>query len=141
MGIAERLKLEGLIKGEQDLDLDDGKTEYHPEEISKLHNNFVVSNNENQITKDLRKTGRPVKSVQSSNIQSLEQLDQKVEESYSKDFNGSYVCNHCAKSYDKRCNIKEHVEIHFEGLTFPCTFCDTILRSRHSLRVHTKRQH
>ena len=80
-------------------------------------------------------------SVKSSDIQSLEELDQKVEESYSKDSVGLYACNYCAKSFKQRVHIKEHVEIHFEELSFPCTFCDTILRSRTALRFHNKRKH
>ena len=50
--IAERLKLEGLIGGEQLKDEDNRKTEYIVEEnVSMPHNNLVVPQNEYQITK------------------------------------------------------------------------------------------
>ena len=97
--------------------------------------------NENRRTNDVRTREKPITAVQSSDIQSLEELDQKVEESYSKDSNGLFSCHHCGKSTVRKSNIKEHVETHFEGLEFPCTLCDTILRKRNSLRHHIKRQH
>ena len=87
-----------------------------------------------------RTTKKTLISVQGSDISSLEKLDQKVEESYSKDSNGFFACHYCEKSFKMRGHIKEHVEIHFEGLSFPCSFCDATLRSRNSLRFH-KRQH
>ena len=96
---------------------------------------------ENKMTKNLnRTTKKPVISVQGLDISSLEQLDQKVEDSYSKGSNGLFACHYCEKSFKMRGHIKEHVEIHFEGLAFPCSFCDAVLRSRNSLRF-PNRQH
>ena len=142
LGIAERLKLEGLIGAEQQKEEDvDIPENIQADHILVKQTNFLASKNENQMTKDVRRTEKPVISVQSSDIQSLEELDQKVEESYFTDLNGFHACNHCEKSFKLRGHIKEHVEIHFEGLSFPCTLCDTVLRLRKSLRMHYKRQH
>ena len=140
LGIAERLKLEGLIGGEEQFKDDDGKADPIVEKNDlTVPENFVVPQNEYQMIKNVRekeKSAKPVTSVQSSDIQSLEELDQKVEESYSKASEGLYACHYCAKSFKLRGHIKEHVEIHFEGLSFPCTFCNSVLRSRKSLRLH-----
>ena len=38
-------------------------------------------------------------------------------------------------------DVKEHVEIHFDGLSFPCQACDAKLRSRNILRNHMSRFH
>ena len=105
-----------------------------------------LNNDNNQksvgkIIKDVRTTEEPVISVNSPDINSLEELDQKVEESYSKDATGNYACHYCTKSFKHNGHIKEHVEIHFEGLSFPCSLCDSVLRSRKSLRLHKARQH
>ena len=131
-----------LIGGEQPKNEDD----FIPESILEknnppFNNDLVVRQKENQTAKDVKIMEKPVISVQSSDIQSMEELDQKVEESYSKDSDGFYSCHYCAKSFKLRGHIKEHVEIHFEGLSFPCTHCDSILRSRSSLRQHTKKKH
>ena len=141
LGIAERLKLEGLIGGNQHMEEGDSKAESTLEEnIVTPACTFLESIGEN--SKNVNKpTKKPVISVQSSDIQSLEELDQKVKESFSKNSDGLYACHHCEKSFTRISNIKEHVEIHFEGLAFPCKFCDTLLRSRVSLRMHNKRQH
>ena len=142
LGIAKRLKLEGLIGTETQKDEDDNIIENILEEHSfEPKVNFSVSKSENQMTKKDRRIEKPTMTVQASDIQSLEELDQKVEESYSKDSTGLYACHHCSKSSKNRGHIKEHVEIHFEGLSFPCTMCDAVLRSRHSLRNHKKNYH
>ena len=144
LGIAKRLKLEGLNGVDQHNDEDDSKAE----NILELEENILTpgsiyeSIGESKMTKKLnRTTEKLVVSVQSSDIQSLDELDQKVEESYFRDSNGFHACNHCEKSFKLRGHIKEHVEMHFKGLSFPCTLCDTVLRSRKSLRMHYKRQH
>ena len=36
-------------------------------------------------------------------------------------------------------NAKEHVETHFEGLSFPCQSCDYTFRTRNALRSHNRR--
>ena len=142
LGISERLKLEGLIGREQPDYIDEGKTENAwNENNSTSQNDFRVSKVEDPINEGVRKTGKPVISFNSSDIQSLEELDQKVEESYTKVSPGCWTCNHCDKSFIKGAHARDHVEIHFEGLSFPCTFCDTMLRSRNSLRTHTKIKH
>ena len=142
LGIAERFKLEGLIGGEQPKAEDDDNAENILEEnVLTPQNNFTVSKSEVQVTNREKITKKTLISLQSSEIQSLEELDQKVEESYSRNSVGLFECHHCAKSFDRSRNIKEHVEIHFEGLSFPCTLCETILRSRKALRLHGLRKH
>ena len=136
LGIAERLKLEGLIGAEQQKEEDVGITE----NILEDHILAKQDKSENQITKDARRTEKPIiMSVESSDIQSLEELDQKVEDSYFRDSTGLYQCHHCSKSFKAKGHMKEHVEIHFEGLSFPCTYCDAVLRSRNSLRFHRRK--
>ena len=78
---------------------------------------------------------KPVISVQSPHINSLEELDQKVEESFSTNSNGYLSCHYCEKLFKKPAHAREHVEIHFEGLSFPCTFCGKNLRLKITLRV------
>ena len=143
LGIAERFKLQGLIGGDQHKDDDDSKAEHILEEkVETPDNNLLPSIGANEMKKKVyRATEKPVISVPSSDIQSLEELDQKVEESYTRDSNGLYACHHCSKSFKQKGHIREHVEIHFEGLSFPCTLCDVVLRSRNTLRKHNKRQH
>ena len=143
LGIAKRLRLEGLIGGEEQFkDENNCKADPTVEEnvLTELEN-FEGPQKQYQMTKDDRIKEKPVVSVQSSDIQSLEELDQKVEESYSRNSDGLFACHYCPKIFKNKGHAKEHVEIHFEGLAFPCQFCDSILRSRSSLRTHYNKCH
>ena len=137
LGIAERLKLEGLIGGETEEDHDEvEKSKSFEEKIVKRQEDTSVHESENKIR---RSTGLIER--QPVNNSNLDELDQKVEESYSKDASGCYACHYCAKLFRKRGHIKEHVEIHFEDLSLPCSFCDLTLRSRKALRSHKSKYH
>ena len=132
LAIAERLKLEGLVREwDQPDDEDDCKSK-------------PIEPGEMKMRKNFKAIEKPVITIDASHIQSLEELDQKVKESFYKDSDGSYVCHHCSYTITSSRNmtaIKGHVETHFEGLSFSCTNCDKILKSRHSLRMHKRRIH
>ena len=108
------------------------------EEMTVLENysSQNIKKNETKIIRNVRISEKPVISIQSPDNLSLEELNEKVEESYSKDATGYYACHYCTKSFKDRHNMKGHVEIHFDGLSFPCNFCDKTLRSRNALRFH-----
>ena len=141
LAIAQRLKLEGLIGGEQQ---EEEKDDNYMEEEMLVPENYSSQNinrNETKIIRNVRTAEKPVISIQSSDIHNMEELDQKVEESYSKDSTGNYACHYCTRSFKERSHMKEHVEIHFDGLSFPCNFCEKTLRSRSALRMHKQRNH
>ena len=53
-----------------------------------------------------------------------------------------WQCIQCGKTSPYITNIKNHVEAnHLEGLTYPCTECNKISKSRASLRMHMKTAH
>ena len=71
----------------------------------------------------------------------LEELDNKILEYIEKDPAGFWKCTVCGKMDKKTTNIKEHVELHFEGLTFTCKYCEKSFRSRNILRNHNYQKH
>jgi len=80
--------------------------------------------------------------INSEQFQSLEELEEKISEHLEKDASGKgWKCNICGKVVRDKTAGKEHVEIHFDGLSFPCQDCNVVLRSRHSLRQNTLRFH
>ena len=89
--IAERLKLEGLMKQHEDDKTEDTLVV----EIPTLQKDLFVSKSENQMTRDdgIIKIEKPV--IQSFRFQSMEELDQIVEDSFNKLPNGLFSCNHC----------------------------------------------
>ena len=78
--------------------------------------------------------------INSEEFTNIEELDAKILE-YAEREGTKWKCNICNKVMRCQSYIKEHIEIHFDGLSFPCTDCDTILRSRHSLRAHICNKH
>jgi len=48
-----------------------------------------------------------------------------------------WQCIQCNKFSKSKTNLKKHVEIHIEGLSFPCKYCDKICKTRNSLNLHT----
>ena len=79
--------------------------------------------------------------VNSEQFSDLEELDAKIMEHIEKTTNGKWMCNICEKIMAYRAHVKEHVEIHFDGLSFQCQHCTTVLRSRDSLRHHIRKRH
>ena len=83
----------------------------------------------------------------SKNLQDLEEIDQRINENMFKNEDGSYTCGICGKiGVDKdiknrKVNMKNHVETHMEGLSFPCQSCDKTFRSRNSLSSHKAKYH
>ena len=125
LNIAERLKLEGLDSYENDVD------EKVPIIDSKdLLTNSLYVKEETDVNKIV---------VQSEEYQNIEELDAKILNYIEKDVGSRWKCTQCDKSFAKRCHVKEHVEIHFDGLLFPCTVCGASLRSRTTLRHHYKK--
>ena len=58
-----------------------------------------------------------------------------------KSLDGSLNCSVCGKTGKKYSNMKNHVEIHVEGLSYPCQSCNHTFRSKDSLRNHMYRSH
>ena len=52
-----------------------------------------------------------------------------------------WKCNTCGKTATLKKNMKVHVEIHMEGLSFPCQLCSQSFRSRNQLNNHKTSVH
>ena len=76
-----------------------------------------------------------------SSIDSIEELDKKVGESYSRDNDGQYSCHYCQKVFKNPGHAREHVEVHFDGLSLNCDYCERTYRSRNALRQHVNKIH
>ena len=134
LATAKRFQLEGLNQGKEDNDeMTHVKNENIEDDFMPL-----VSNSENDS-----KSGKKERtiSVQSFNFENIAELDKKIEEFITRQLDGTYQCTTCGKISKAKKDIKEHVEVHFDGLSFPCRYCDKSLRSRASLRVHISTIH
>ena len=138
--ISQRLKLEGLISEEDDsksnhtvqavhvppnIGYNDFKDEeFETSKILQVTESKIISKNERSII------------INSNEFQNIEDLDAKILEILSKDEDGSWKCTICSKKTKLKGYLKEHVEVHFEGLSFSCSDCDYICSTRNRLRQH-----
>ena len=56
---------------------------------------------------------------------------------------GTYSCKFCGRVAQFRHVIANHVELHIEGLSYPCTFpsCDRVCKTRNAQRAHISSFH
>ena len=144
--VAQQLKIEGLIGGNNDSDgtytdeniKEDIETSHIQEEsyggIGMILDN--VKDNDKFVApkKRIPRADRSVAIVSSaSNVEVKAAVDDLVE----KTENG-FMCKACGKISTSKASsdIRRHAEIHIEGLSFECQLCDKTFRSRNYLRVH-----
>ena len=61
----------------------------------------------------------------------IESIEARISE------DGTFSCRLCGKAGVKqRFNMKNHIETHLEGLSFPCQHCGKTFRSRNNLYIH-----
>ena len=104
---------------ELDEDLEDTSqediTETVEEKVAELENSLIVSSS-NSMT------------VESSNI---EEVEQKILENIEVNSDGSHSCKVCGKKSTRksaRTIIRQHIETHLEGTSFPCQHCPRTFR-------------
>ena len=72
----------------------------------------------------------------------IAELEEKIVTYIVKNSDGTNSCGMCGKNFGRKSShIKNHVETHIEGLSFPCQKCDKTFRSRHSLQTHRSKFH
>ena len=64
-----------------------------------------------------------------------------VNQHLEKDEAGMWKCKLCGKTANTRQHLKNHIETHLDGLSFPCELCGKTFRSRNALFIHNTRYH
>ena len=160
LALAEELKLKGLANtGSQDIivDNDDYKSEkpeqkhHHKEPIWKKEQNFSLKNNQendtfsetkvskhNMVQADTAKINVPANISMKDLKVKLDSLMETVNDGVN-----CWKCNVCGKltKESTRQNMRTHIETHMEGLSYPCSQCDTICRSNNGFYKHVLRNH
>ena len=142
MTIAERLKLEGLNGQESGDQVDE--TEETMEESLVKEALYSKDNQDQNISPK-----RQLQEVQENEMfffqsQSIsgQEVNEKLDELITSEFDSlnslMHHCNFCSKSSKKKGHMREHVEIHVEGLQFQCNSCDKSYKTRNTLRSHVR---
>ena len=152
--VAQRLQLEGLIS--QDDDKERKVNETIEDTEIYFENNFATGKERDTTQLKTCKSETPQnerRRPRQSSTTSLalagsiselntEKIDGKIEEHLVRADDGTYSCGICGKAGDRyKNNMRNHVETHMEGLSFPCQSCDKTFRSRNSLSFHKSKYH
>ena len=149
LNVAQKLKLEGL-KG-QDSNENEQKEEFHPQ--SNLFPDMQFEETSIPVKPNPSSSNNIVKSQNQSTSRIVaindnfnpEEHKLKLNEQITMNEDKSATCNICGKtskpSKDARANMRNHVEIHYEGLSYPCPLCEKTFRLAISLANHKTRAH
>ena len=139
---AEKLEIEGLIGGNKD-HLNEENTslqdEIKPDQTNKEFHYQQVE--EKQIVRMeqtvKRRQSQRLTQVTTFDVRSCtpEEIEQKTRELY-ENRDGVFSCLVCEHTASDSSNIKRHVEVHLEGLSYQCTVCNKEFRSKNSLVKH-----
>merc|ERR1712243_23074 len=129
---AQKLKIEGLIESN-----DDNKLNFKNK--SSSINQALDVNDENGEKHYQEQNYSPVPSKSATVALHDDDAKKAVEDLIIKSDNG-WACNACGKFGREKGNIRKHVEIHVDGLSFSCNVCFNTFRSRMMLNNH-KRSH
>ena len=141
--LAKRLELFGIHEPiETDLNketsdelLSEGSDEHSKEvEGDAEHDNSETIAEDTDVNKEFKKEPHSSGELNEDNPKT-------VNESFSKNTDGSFSCNVCPRTTQMRHHMKEHIETHISGLSYQCKNCDKIFRTNGSLRQHRYRSH
>ena len=147
LGVAQKLKLEGLIANGD---------EANEEKMETVQENFYNALKEEDTgVEEISKTfhtqkiqkprqERTVVAIQNDENISADEHKQRLNDNIQMNEDETVTCRICGKTFgtrNARANARRHVEVHVEGLIYNCTQCDKTFRSKNSLTVHMYRFH
>ena len=154
LGVAQRLKLEGLMGNDEDTEQEvhdyAEDTTYSKEEntMSEAPNVHVPRNNasaNNKISngKEMAKVDKILVAISSEDVK---EVKERIKQYIEKNADGKLKCKICGKEAvggvtNAKNNLMNHVETHLEGLSFPCQLCGKTFRSRKAVSNHKTRFH
>ena len=152
LGVAQRLKLEGLMGNDEPPKEEEQKNYMEAQTFS---DEAMVENSDDTDNKTIKKStvrtmakvDKVIAPIHASDNANVNEVRNAVQQYIETDSNGKFKCTICGKeapgNYDTgagrskaRCNLENHIETHLEGLSFPCQLCGKTFRSRNALAKH-----
>ena len=145
--VAQRLKLEGLMGGkvEDNMENNDIKDEFDEsvKEDNSISKIIEKQSTETKVIKERREL-IPRNTTVALNPEENIGFDKQVLQYLEECSDGSYKCTACGKTSDnerggkskQKFNMKKHIETHLDGLSYSCPFCEKTFRSRNLLSWH-----
>ena len=139
--LAQRFKIKGLL--DNPVNHSDNENMNPKQETYEELNDSI--NYERKSIKDTKKSSDDLSIVNTGPItagSSIAELDRRISELLGRNEDGNYICKMCEKiGNSRKDNMKNHIETHLVGISFPCEICGKKFRSRNSLFVHNTRNH
>ena len=140
LDVAQRMKLEGLMG-------DNTETEQNGflEDSTKMEDNSHLEEVEEKVvnrktnTKILREVVTADKVMVPISSQDIDEVTKTIQQYVETLDDGSVKCTICGKvntGNDRKKIIRNHIETHLEGLSYPCQLCGKTFRSRNSFTTH-----
>ena len=154
LGVAQRLKLEGLLERDNNEDVipsskaDAEEQQYHVDAKAE----DVIGNQETILVKQQNSRIRRPQSVASLSLNGQDQneIDTILEENLEILEDGHVRCRICGKDSTGnlktpkrvlKLNMKSHIEMHIEGLSYSCQPCGKEFRCKNSYMKHKSQKH
>ena len=142
--IAQKYQLEGLTaQEEEDIKADVDEEHYKEESLVNLETPVRTKQRKSFGAKEEMSPHSSVVSVDPNNS-TTEVTKQMIQENVEFSADGSAVCTICGKTAQgnqARGIMKQHMETHMQGVSFPCDICGKSFRSKHSLSNHKSLKH
>ena len=148
---AQKLEVEGLLATDNKDEINEEKNSIQDEVIpEETYDDFKYQQDEEKQVVKIDQTVNYVTRRQQSKSYPTdltkfdvgsctpEEIEDKIRNLYEKK-DGVFRCLACG--YTTNHKIKRHIEVHFEGLSYPCTVCNKEFRSKNSLNNHESIKH
>ena len=151
LSVAQRFKLEGLLKSQDNEDNGYARPNIKEEEEQFIHNTSpeFTEDKRNVYVQPKSSNALYPKNTVSLNTIEKSEIDAKIIENLEALEGGHFRCKICGKDSTGmtgrrdsfKTSLKSHVETHIEGLFYPCQLCGKEFRSKFSYSVHKSLRH
>ena len=142
LGVAQRLKLEGLMGNDTDTEQHD-----YVDDSTKMEDNNHLEEVEKKLQKVRTKPSfqEKLEVVTANKVmvpissEDMSEVKKAVQQYIEILDDGSVKCTICGKENagrDRKRNLEKHIETHLEGLSYPCQLCGKTFRSINSFSTH-----
>ena len=141
LSVAQKLNIEGLIGGS----LTSESNAASKEEEIEITEEFEESDKHSKFKSPKKVKPHHAKKVVDpttlvNQLLSIDDVKATVEELIECD-GDSWICKTCGKKCSMKPDMRKHVEIHIEGLSYECQLCGQTFRTRTILNNHKTKSH
>ena len=120
LNAAQKLQIAGLLSNQEDKIKEENEFN-NWEVVDKDENHFEIPRIDNQNKKVRHQT------IVAVSCHDQNEVDKKIREIMKKE-DGYFKCTACWKVSKDISNMRKHIEIHIEGLSYECQFCNSTFR-------------